>query len=203
MTNDNLLDIWSMRKRGKIDSSRHAKRVKKAIKENLRELIADASIITSDGKKKTKIPIKYLDSYRFKYDDNNTREGTGQSDYDHDPGDIIAHDGTGRNGRGSQAFDQPGEELYEEEVEIEEIVQMMLEDLNLPWLEQKDQAVEIETEQIVFSDISEKGLMSNVDKKRTILENMKRNAKRGKAEIKDIKSRTTHRHLDHYINTFF
>lgn len=185
---DSLLDIWGMRRRAARDSARHSKRVRKAIKDNLKELISDASIISSDGKRKVKIPIKYLDNYRFKHDDNKNQERVGHSDKDHKPGDAIAHDGTGQKGqRGSQPADQAGEEIYEEEVELAEIIQMMLEDLNLPWLENKDSVVEIETEDIRFTDISEIGPLSNVDKKRTIYQNMKRNAKKGKPKIANIR----------------
>lgn len=185
---ESLLDIWGMRKRGKRDSARHSKRVKQAIKDNLRDLISDASIISSDGKKKVKIPIKYLDTYRFKHGENKNRENVGQGDKSHKPGDAIAHDGTGRPGQGSGqgASDGQGDDIYEEEVELAEIVQMMLEDLGLPWLEAKDSAVEVETENIKFTDIAEIGPLSNVDKRRTIMENMKRNAKMGKAQIKSI-----------------
>lgn len=186
---DSLLDIWGMRKRGKRDSARHSKRVRKALKENLRDLISDASIISSDGKRKIKIPIRYLDNYRFKHADNKNQEGTGQGNKDNQPGDAIAHDGTGKKGQGSgdQAGDQPGEDLYEEEVTIAELIDMMLEDLGLPWLEQKESAVEIETENIKFTDISETGPLSNVDKRKTVYENMKRNAKRGEAKIYKIR----------------
>lgn len=185
---ENLLDIWGMRKRGKRDSARHSKRVKKAIKDNLKDLVADASIISSDGKKKIKIPIKYLDSYRFKHGDNSKREAVGQGSKDANPGDMIAHDGTGREGKGNgQASDGAGEEIYEEEIELAEIINMMLEDLNLPWLESKDSQVEVETENLTFTDIAEIGPLSNVDKKRTIMENMKRNAKGGEAKIKSIR----------------
>jgi len=187
---DSLLDIWGMRKRGKRDSARHGLRIKKAIRENLKDLVSDASIISSDGKKKIKIPIKYLDNYRFKYSDDKNREGTGQGDYSHRPGDPIAHDGTGQKGQGSgkgQGGDQGGEEIYEEEIELSEIIQMMLEDLGLPWLEFKDSAVEVETENLKFTDIAEVGPLSNVDKKRTILENLKRNAKTGKPVVKGIR----------------
>lgn len=184
---DSLLDIWGMRKRGKRDSARHSKRVKKAIKENLRDLISDASIISSDGKRKIKIPIRYLDNYRFKHGDNKNKEGVGQGNHDNNPGDPIAHDGTGRKGQGGgQPGEQAGDELYEEEVTIAELVDMMLEDLGLPWLENKDSQVEIETENVKFTDISEVGPLSNVDKKKTIFENMKRNAKLGKPVIHKI-----------------
>jgi sporulation protein YhbH len=185
---DSLLDIWGMRKRGKRDSARHSKRVKKAIRDNLRDLISDASIISSDGKKKIKIPIRYLDNYRFKHDENKNEEGVGQGNDSNSPGDAIAHDGTGRKGNGSgQAGDGEGEDLYEEEVTVAELVDMMLEDLNLPWLEKKESMVEIETENIKFTDISEVGPLSNVDKKKTIFENMKRNAKLGKPVIHKIR----------------
>lgn len=185
MSDDSLLDIWGLRKRGKRDSTRHSERIKKAIKENLRDLISDMNIISSDGKKKTKIPIRFLDNYRFKYANNPNQERVGQGNKDAKPGDAIAHDGTGQkgNGQGVKPGDEAGEEVYEQEVEIEEIVNMMLEDLGLPWLEQKDNMVEVETENIVFTDIAEVGPLSNVDRRRTIMENIKRNAKQGEVKI--------------------
>ncbi len=57
---------WELRRRGFKDSLRHDQRVKEAIKKNLRELIAEEAIITSDGRKKIRIPLRYLDQYRFK-----------------------------------------------------------------------------------------------------------------------------------------
>jgi sporulation protein YhbH len=184
---DSLLDIWGMRKRGKRDSLRHNERVKKAIKDNLRELIADASIISSDGKRKVKIPIKYLDSYRFKHAEDKNKEHVGQGNKDNKPGDAIAHDGTGKQGQGNQADDSPGDDVFEQEIELAEIIDMMLEDLGLPWLENKEHAVEVETEDIEFNDLSDHGPLSNVDKRRTVYENMKRNAKMGNPEIKNIR----------------
>lgn len=183
-----MLDIWGMRKRGKRDSVRHNKRIKKAIKDNLRDLISDSNIISSDGKRKIKIPIRYLDNYRFKYADNPNQERAGQGNKGNKPGDPIAHDGTGRGqgGTGKQAGEDAGEDVYEEEIELEDVINLMLEDLGLPWLEQKDNVVEIETENIVFNDISEVGPLSNVDRRRTIMENIKRNAKQGEAKIDKI-----------------
>ncbi len=56
---------WDLRRRGLKDSIRHDKRVRDAIKQNLKELIAEETIITSDGQKMVKIPVRYLDQYRF------------------------------------------------------------------------------------------------------------------------------------------
>src|SRR5262245_18430593 len=58
---------WDLRRRGLKDSLRHDQRVKEAIRKNLRELIAEEAIITSDGTKRIRIPLRYLDQYRFKY----------------------------------------------------------------------------------------------------------------------------------------
>ena len=58
---------WELRRRALKDSLRHDKRVKEAIRKNLRELIAEETIITSDGQKRVKIPLRYLDQYRFRY----------------------------------------------------------------------------------------------------------------------------------------
>ena len=48
---------WELRRRGLKDSLRHDQRVKDAIRKNLRELIAEEAIITSDGNKRVKIPL--------------------------------------------------------------------------------------------------------------------------------------------------
>jgi sporulation protein YhbH len=177
---DDFKEIWGLKKPGARDSIRHKERIREAIKENLHELIAEENIISSKGDKKVKIPVRYLDSWRFKFGKNDKAKGIGHGDGN--PGDVIAREGN-EQGRGNKAGQEPGEEIYEEEVDIEELIELMLEDLNLPWLEEKEKAVEIETEEIIFQDIAEKGLPANIDKRRTIKENLKRNALKGKMKI--------------------
>jgi len=180
--NDSFKDIWELRQPGRRDSLRHKERVRKAIKENLRELIAEENIISSDGKRKVKIPVRYLDTWRFKFGKNPKERWVGHGEGD--PGDIIATDKG--SGKGNKAGDQPGEEVYDEEVELSEVVDMMLEDLGLPWLESKENQVEIETEEMVFHDISESGLPPNVDIRRTLIENLRRNSAAGKPRFGKI-----------------
>ena len=79
-------------------------------------------------------------------------------------------------GEGSeQPGDQPGEQVYEAEISLDELTRMMLEDLALPWLEDKE-AQQLTTTTYTFDDIRRKGSMANIDKKRTLLENLKRHA---------------------------
>src|SRR5207245_7185034 len=90
-------------------------------------------------------------------------------------------------GKKGDAGKDPGYDYYEAEITMEELAAMIFEDLGLPNLEQKRQQ-ELQTDAVRFTDVRKKGPLTNLDKKRTILENMKRNASKGDAKFKDIKS---------------
>ncbi|MDB5082025.1 MAG: yhbH [Chloroflexi bacterium] len=177
---------WSLHRKGPIDQQRHKEKIKEAIKKNLADIVSEENIILSDGKKTIKVPVRSLDEYRFRYDFNQ-QQGVGQGDGDSKVGDVI---GQGQpqpgQGKGKEAGDQPGIDYYEAEVTLDELAAYIFEDLGLPNLEEKKQA-EIESEAVRFTDIRKKGIMANLDKKRTILENLKRNAAKGHAHFGDIK----------------
>src|SRR5688500_4342008 len=105
---------WELRRRGFKDSLRHDQRVKDAIRKNLRELIAEEAIITSDGKKRVKVPVRYLDQYRFKYGQpqSGVGQGAGQAG---EPIGKQAGNGSPADagGVGSQPGDQAGDHMYE------------------------------------------------------------------------------------------
>src|SRR4029450_14152913 len=126
-----MADIpWDLRRRALKDSMRHDKRVKEAIRTNLKDLIAEENIITSDGRKLVKIPLRYLDQYRFRFGPMGSGTGQGKGHV----GEVIARE---RGDGHEQPGDQPGEQVYEAEIAVEELTRMMLEDLALPWLEDK------------------------------------------------------------------
>jgi uncharacterized protein len=176
-------DNWSLHRKGYLDQQRHQEKVKEAIKKNIADIVSQENIIMSDGNKIIKVPIRSLDEYKFRYDFNKEKHG-GQGDGDTKVGDVIAKSPSpGAKGKGDQgAGSEPGADYYEAEVSIEELAEMLFEDLGLPNLEEKQQP-QLETESYQFNDIRKKGIMGNLDKKRTILESIKRNAIKGKAEI--------------------
>lgn len=179
---------WSLHRKGHQDQQRHNEKVKEAIKNNLPELISDESIILSNGDKVIKIPIRSLDEYKIRYNYDKSKH-VGQGQGDSQVGDVVAREpGSGKSasaGKGKEAGDKPGEDYFETEVNIEEIQGMLFQELELPNLQQKE-AADITTEKIEFNDIRKKGLMGNVDKKRTIMTAIKRNAMHGKAAISPI-----------------
>jgi len=173
---------WSLHRKGYQDQTRHQQKVREAIKQNLPDLVTEESIITSQNKQIIKVPIRSLDEYRFRFNYNKSKH-VGQGDGDSQVGDVLGVDPSAANpGKGEGAGDQPGEDYFEAEVSMEELESMLFEELELPFMEQK-QKDNLQTEDIRFNDIRKKGIMSNIDKKRTILENLRRNAGAGQPGI--------------------
>jgi sporulation protein YhbH len=177
---------WSLHRKGPIDQIRHKEKIKEAIKKNLSDIVREENIILSDGKKTIKVPIRSLEEYRFRYDHNQSK-GVGQGDGNSKVGDVIGQDQGDGSGKGKEAGDQPGVDYYEAEVSLDELAELIFEDLGLPNLEEKKHQ-ELESESVRFTDVRKVGVLANLDKKRTIMENIKRNAMAGDARFKDVKN---------------
>jgi uncharacterized protein len=166
---------WSLHRKGHQDQERHREKVKRAIKENLADLVSDESIVMSDGRQIVKIPIRSLDEYRFRYNFNKSRQ-TGSGDGDSQVGDLVAQGKPeGQKGKGDQgAGDSPGVDYFEADVALEDIQSLLFAELELPNLAPKS-SERVTTTDIDFRDVRKKGLMGNIDKKRTLLEAIRRN----------------------------
>ncbi|MGV3487208.1 MAG: sporulation protein YhbH [Tuberibacillus sp.] len=178
---------WDLHRKGFQDQHRHMEKVKEAIKDNLPDLISEESIILTDGKGITRIPIRSLDQYKIRYSQDD-REQVGQGNGNSKVGDVIAklppQPGRG-NGKGQKAGDRPGVDYYEADVSLMDIEEVFFRELELPHLKEKED-VELVVDHIDFRDIRRKGLIGNVDKRKTILAALKRNAMKGKPGINPI-----------------
>lgn len=177
-------DDWSLHRKGYQDQARHRQKVREAIRKNLPDLLSEENIILSDGKQILKIPIRSMDEYRFIYN-HRKRKHVGQGVGDSQVGDVIGTDPSPASGKGDGAGDQPGDDVVEAEISIAELENMLFEELELPYLKRKDQD-RMEVRDVRFNDVRRKGILSNIDKKRTILENLRRNAREGRPEIAGI-----------------
>jgi sporulation protein YhbH len=179
---------WSLHRKGYIDQQRHIERVKDAIKKNLHEIVSREDIILSDGKTTVKVPIRSLEQYKFRFD-RNKGDQIGQGQGGTRVGDVIARDPNGQgpgSGKG-EAGEEPGVDYFEAEVNVDDLAALIFEDLGLPNLEEK-KSHQLETETVAFKDIRRAGIMANLDKRRTIMENIKRNAMKGEARFRNIRS---------------
>lgn len=173
---------WSLQRKGIIDQERHKERVREAVRKNLGSIVSNEAIILSDGKRTVKVPIRSLDEYKFRFD-HRKRKHVGTGDGKTRVGDVIGREGQGQGpgrGAGGPAGQDAGADYYEAEVDIDELAALIFEDLQLPFLEDKaKKAVEAKTTR--FNEIRRTGVFSNLDKRRMILENIKRNAREGGA----------------------
>ena len=170
-------DDWNLHRKGYLDQTRHKEKVEEVIKQQMGDLIVDESIILTDGKKNTKIPMRSLEEFRFRYD-YNKQNHTGQGTKKMSQGDIIGREhgkGKGKGAAGSGAGEEPGQDIYEAEVTYEDLANILFEELKLPNLDDKKRPL-IAHDRPEFNDVRKTGLMANVDKKRTLLESIKRQA---------------------------
>lgn len=155
------------------DKRRHRELVEESIKKNIGNIIAEESIIGQSKDKKIKIPIKGIKEYQFIYGNNGTSAGSG--DGSEKRGDRIGEDKAGKSGKGDgQAGNQEGEDIYETEVTIEELINYLFDDLNLPDIDKKKMA-EIESIRSLKNlGYQRKGIPPRLAKRRSVVEKIKR-----------------------------
>ncbi|MBC7798965.1 MAG: sporulation protein YhbH [Pyrinomonadaceae bacterium] len=179
---------WSLQRKGIADQERHKERVKDAVRKNLGSIVSNEGIIMSDGKKTVKVPIRELDEFKFRYN-HQKKKHVGQGDGKSKVGDVIGREQQQGRGKGSgsgEAGNEGGGEYYEAEINIDELAAMIFEDLNLPFLEEKAKKT-VPTTTTRFTEIRKTGVMANLDKRRMIAENIKRNAREtGKAKFGNV-----------------
>ncbi|HEV7395998.1 MAG TPA: sporulation protein YhbH [Pyrinomonadaceae bacterium] len=169
---------WSLQRKGIIDQERHKERVKDAIRQNLGSIVSNEAIILSDGKKTVRVPMRALDEYKFRFDYRKQKH-VGQGDGKTRVGDVIARDSQPGQGMGdAQAGQDPGAEYYEADVNIDEIAALIFEDLHLPFLQEKARKA-VQSRKTQFNEIRRTGVIANLDKRRMIMENIRRNARTG------------------------
>lgn len=180
---------WSLQRKGIIDQERHKERVKEAVRKNLGSIVSNEGIIMSDGKRTVKVPIRELDEFKFRYD-YKKKKHVGQGDGNTKVGDVIGRENQSGQGQGSgagEAGNTGGGEYYEAEVNIDELAALIFEDLNLPFLEERNQKA-VPTRTTRFNEIRKTGVMANLDKRRMIMENIRRNAREtGKNKFGNVK----------------
>jgi len=163
--------------RGAKDAQRHNKRVDEAVRKQLKEIISQQDIISSDGNKKVKVRLKYLDQYRFRHSRDRVDE-IGRDEFDDlEEGELISRPQEGGAGVPNKAGDEYGDEVYEAEYSIDELTEIMMKELQLPDLDERKKN-EIVAEVLEWTDIRKgSGIQSMIDKKKTLLANLKRKAK--------------------------
>jgi len=155
------------------DRRRHRQLVEESIKKNIGNIIAEESIIGQSKDKKIKIPIKSIKEYQFIYGKNSP--GIGSGDGTEKKGDKIGQDKTGKKGQGDgKAGNSEGEDIYETEITIEELVNYLFEDMDLPDIDKRKMA-DIEALSLGKKcGYKKRGIPPRLAKRRSVVEKIKR-----------------------------
>lgn len=152
------------------DRARHRRKIREAIKEHIADIISEESIIGQSRDKIIRIPIRGIKEYRFVYGDNNPGVAEGSGDLKR--GDIVEQgQQDGGNGKAGNA---PGADIYETDITLAELIDIMFEDLELPFMERKKMLDVLSERKLKFKGYRRKGIRPRLDKKKTALRRIKR-----------------------------
>jgi sporulation protein YhbH len=158
------------------DRSRHKKKIEKAIREGITDIIAEESIIGQDGKKRIKIPVRGIKEWQFIYGDNEGQKKVGSAPgHDLEEGQVVKKGKEKTKGSGGKAGKDKGEETYEVEISLDELAEYLFDSLNLPDLDKK------KFKNMLSSKPKRHGTRTNgirprLDKKLSAIERIKRKA---------------------------
>ncbi len=153
------------------DRSRHRQKVREAIRHNIADIIAEESIIGQSRDKIIKVPIRGVREYRFVFGDDTPGVGTG--DGNTQPGQTIEESGQEGEGQG-KAGNRPGIDYYETDITLEELIEIMFEDLDLPRMQRKSlREIEVESTR-KRKGFRKVGVRVHLDKKRTAMARIRR-----------------------------
>jgi uncharacterized protein len=153
------------------DRQRHRDKLREAIRENIADIISEESIIGRDKDRIIKVPIRGIKEYRFVFGDNQPQVGEGEGETQ--PGQVVGK--ARRDGEGSgRAGDQPGVDFYETDVTLEELIEIMFEDLELPDLERKILKQAMAERVAKRQGYRKAGIRVHLDRRRTVKAKLRR-----------------------------
>ncbi|WP_244833816.1 YeaH/YhbH family protein [Clostridium sp. BJN0001] len=161
------------------DRRRHRQLVEKSIKENLGDILSEESIVGESKNKKFKIPIKGIKEYQFIYGKNSNGIATGVGDEKRGQkvGDGKKNGQSGQKGAGNSE----GDDVYETEITLEELMDYISEDLDLPNLDKKKYS-EIFTENCGRrKGYQRHGIRPRLAKKKTVMSKIARKQSKKRA----------------------
>ena len=154
------------------DRHRHRRKLRQAIRENIADIIAEESIIGQSGDRIVKVPIRGIREYQFVY--GNNQSGVAGGDGNAQKGQKVGKAGQGKEPGQGPGGDQPGVDYYETDVQLDELVEIMFEDLQLPEMERK-KLRNITAESLrKRKGYRKKGIRVHLDKRRTAISRIKR-----------------------------
>ena len=156
--------------RGTRDWLRHNEKVRQAVRDHLPELVAGSDVLSDARDRTVKVPVRFMEHYRFRLRDQDEQQGAGQGDAK--PGDVLrpARPVSGSDPAGGEG---EGQVSFVLEFQIDDILDWLWEDLQLPNLQPRAGS-SVEEDAYVREGWDKRGARSRLDRRRTLREAVKR-----------------------------
>lgn len=159
-------DLFS---RGARDWLRHNEKVREAVRQHLPQIIAGADVL-SGGASTVRVPVRMLEHFRFRLRQTNDQQGVGQGHAK--PGDRIGQPQQEADRQRGQGGNEEGGIQYTLEFRIDDIVDWLWEEMQLPNLEAK--AGKASEADWTREGWDRRGARARLDRRRSLKESIKR-----------------------------
>jgi uncharacterized protein len=165
-------DLFS---RGARDWLRHNDKVREAVRQRLPEIISGADVV-GGGSRTVRVPVRLLEHYRFRLRPADRESGAGQGQAS--PGDVLRQaDQPGQGQDKGHGTTEGGGLQFVLELSIDDIVDWLWEELELPNLQPREGA--LSDEEYTREGWDRRGARSRLDRRRSMKEAIKRRQVQG------------------------
>lgn len=173
-------DLFS---RGSRDWLRHNQKVREAVQQNLPDLVAGPDVITGSQDKTVQVPVRLLEHARFRLSDPSQQSSAGQGKGK--PGDVLRQAQPQPGGDEGEGGNDEGEVKLLLEFKVEDIIDWLWEELQLPDLQPKRNTA-ITDDEYVREGWDKHGARARLDRRRTVKEAVKRRATQEKMQANPV-----------------
>jgi uncharacterized protein len=161
--------------RGARDWLRHNQKVRQAVRSQIVDLLAESDLMTRPNERTVRVPIKVLEHARFRLADAAQQRGAGQGGAQ--TGDTLRPAGAGAEAGGAQGEggSEEGSFRLQLELKVDDLLDWLAEELQLPDLRPKSGAT-IEEQEIVREGSGKRGIRARLDRRWTLKQALKRRA---------------------------
>lgn len=165
-------DLFS---RGSRDWLRHNQKVRDAVRQNLPDLVAGPDVITGSQDRMVQVPVRLLEHARFRLADSSSKGYTSAGQGQGKPGDVLRQAQPDMGEEEGEGGDNDGEVKLLLEFKVDDIIDWLWEELQLPDLQPK-RKTSVEDEEYVREGWDKHGARARLDRRRTVKEAVKRRA---------------------------
>lgn len=165
-------DLFS---RGSRDWLRHNEKVREAVKENLPNLVAGPDVITGSQERTVQVPVKLLEHARFRLNESSSQTHSSAGQGQGKPGDILRQAQPDMGDEDGQGGNDEGEVKLMLEFKVDDIIDWLWEELQLPDLQPKRNTA-VTDDEYVREGWDKHGARARLDRRRTVKEAVKRRA---------------------------